>query len=169
MVGRLPDLTGSRDPALLIGLLGSAAHAVSRPATDYTAHFAISAAVWRGSTELSIQRLFGSSAAVRLSPADGPAWTASELLPRTHFINCHGAEVDPVFDGEGGQQFPEAHRAAHVAGKITEGTVAAVECRYGAQLCDPAATGGQMGRPNLSLQRRLRLPRQQHDRRWTSG
>ena len=151
VVGRLPDLTGASDPAYLLGLLAAAATWKSLTPADYAPHFAISAAVWKGSTELSLQKLFGSSSALLLAPPGGPGWTPAQLAKRSHFINCHGAEADPQFYGQKGSSYPVSHRAAHVAGKITAGTVAAVECCYGAQLYDPALASGQAGIGNTYL------------------
>jgi hypothetical protein len=143
VVGRLPDLAGGSDPAYLLGLLAVAASWKSRPAADYASCFAISAAVWKGSTALSLQKLSGSSADLQLSPPKGPAWTAAQLGRRAHFINCHGASIDPTFYGQKASSYPVAHLAANVAGRITEGTVAAVECCYGGELYD--AAGGPIG------------------------
>ncbi len=143
VVGRLPDLTGGSDPAYLIALLATAAGWTSRPPADYASGFAVSAEVWKGSTALSLQKLFGSSTGMQLSPTKGPKWTAAQLGRRAHFINCHGAQSDPTFYGQRKTNYPIAHLAAHVSGKIAEGTVAAVECCYGAELYD--AGGGQAG------------------------
>jgi len=145
VVGRLPDLTGGTDPAYLVDLLHTAATWKSRPAADYADYFAITAAVWKSSTARSVERLFGNSKSLQLSPPKGPKWTAAQLAPRAHFINCHGVDADPSFYGQTGNNFPQAHFAGHVAGKISEGTVAAVECCYGAELYDPALVGGQAG------------------------
>jgi hypothetical protein len=145
VVGRLPDLVGASNPGYLLGVLGTAATWEARKAADYTRPFAISAAVWKKSTSLSLQKLFGSSTDLNLSPPDGPLWSKPLLARRAHFINCHGGKGDPTFLGQKGQHYPEAHRASHVAGKISEGTVAAIECCYGAELYDPALAAGQAG------------------------
>src|SRR6478609_9485226 len=137
VVGRLPDLTGGADPAYLIGLLETATLWKSLTQQDYSDYFAISAAVWKDSTTLSVQKLFGSSKNLNLSPPKGPKWTDATLGRRSHFINCHGGQADPQFYGQKGNQYPIAHQAALVAGRIKEGTVAAIECCYGGELYDP--------------------------------
>lgn len=151
VVGRLPDLTGATDPAYLLGLLATAANWKSLTPADYSAYFGISADVWKNSTALSLQKIFGSSTALQLAPPGGPNWTATLLASRSHFINCHGAEVDPQFYGQKGSSYPVSHRAAYINGKITEGTVAAIECCYGAQLYDPNQLNGQAGIGNTYL------------------
>src|SRR5437867_12336771 len=52
---------------------------------------------WRKSTTMSLKKLFGASAKARTSPLEGPPWTKKDLAPLWHFINCHGAPVDPRF------------------------------------------------------------------------
>jgi hypothetical protein len=152
VVGRLPDVTGAKDPAYLLGLLDVAAKWQSRPASSYQSVLGISAAVWKGSTALSLKKVFGAAGKVKLVPPKGPGWTVAELAALSHFINCHGAEVDPHYYGQQGWNYPVAHDAAWVKGKIKEGTVASVECCYGAQLYDPAKEPGkQIGIGNTYL------------------
>jgi hypothetical protein len=138
VVGRIPDIAGANDPAYLLGLLDVAAKWQSRPASAYSAHLGLSAAVWKGSTTLSMKKMFGPTAKPNLIPPKTYKWTASQLAALSHFINCHGSEVDPQFYGQQGSNYPVAHDAAWVVGRIKEGTIASAECCYGAQLYDPA-------------------------------
>jgi hypothetical protein len=136
-VGRLPDLQGTRDPALLVSLLKAAS--VWKPkARPSSAYFGLSAAVWKGSTDRSLQALFGKSASSRVSPIEAPPWKAGTLKPHWHFINCHGAPADPQFYGQKGSSYPVAVLGPDLAKKVTTGTVVAAECCYGAELYDPA-------------------------------
>jgi hypothetical protein len=145
VVGRLPDLLGISDPAYLVSLLGTAARHKTRARADFQKYFSVTAEVWKESTSLSLTRLFGSSSAMASSPPKGPAWTQSQLGRRTHFINCHGAPSDPNFYGQRGGSYPVAHSAKKLVKKIMNGTVAAVECCYGAELYDPADSDMQSG------------------------
>jgi hypothetical protein len=111
----------------------------------------MTAAVWRKSTALSLRNLFGPSSALEISPPKGPNWPPSLLGTRAHFINCHGAPVDAFFYGQQGEHFPKAHAASYLKGRITEGTVVAAECCYGAELYDPADAAGQPGICNSYL------------------
>jgi hypothetical protein len=151
VVGRLPDLTHGADPRYLTRLLKTAAGYTDRPAADYAAFLGITAHEWKASTDQSLRAAFGTAAGMKTSPPSGPPWTAAELARRAHFVNCHGAPADPRFYGQKGNQFPIAHDATLLAGKLSEGTVAAAECCYGAELYDPAAAGGRMGMPNAYL------------------
>jgi hypothetical protein len=136
VVGRLPDLTGAREPSHLLALLGTAASHKTRAVSEYGPYFGLSTYSWRKSTESSLFDMFGNSTAMRLSPKHGPSFSATRLAPLSHFINCHGSETDPSFYGERGRELPCSLKSESLVGKIREGTVAAVECCYGAQMYD---------------------------------
>lgn len=146
VVGRLPDCVGSGDVRLYIDLIEKAARAL--PHALSPGYFALSAAVWSGSSALNCSALFLNSAALHLTPPQGPVWSQSQLSPTCHFINCHGADADWRFYGQpksGAQSYPVALDATRLTGKIRLGTVAAAECCYGAQLFDVLLSGGQTG------------------------
>jgi hypothetical protein len=147
VVGRLPDLPNAEDPSYLIGLLKTAAHWSADRIDAYLSYFAVSTYVWRRSTELSLKKIFGSADALHLSPPDDYKWKRAALSALSHFINCHGAPADCRYYGERGKDYPVAHDAAYISGKIREGTVVAAECCYGAELYDPRITDGQPGIP----------------------
>jgi len=136
VVGRLPDLTGARKPVHLLKLLAAATSYRPLPVTDYGKCFGLSALEWEQSTELSLFNMFSGSAEMLRSPPAGPKHSKAALAARIHFINCHGAESDPRFYGQDGERFPAALSSLDLAGLIQPGTVAAVECCYGAQLYD---------------------------------
>lgn len=145
VVGRLPDLVGASDPQYLLKLIGMAVNYKTLTPADYQQYFGVSALVWKGSTGLSLSKLFGNSTCMNTTPSSGPAWAKSQLAPRAHFINCHGANRDIHYYGQRGNSYPPAHEADLLPGKIVQGTVLAAECCYGAQLYNPAKTGGQAG------------------------
>lgn len=143
VVGRLADQTGATKPTHLKKVIAAAAKARTRTRRTYESHLAISAEVWKASTQLSLRNTFGSHAQLKLSPRSGPKWPKAQAARRSHFINCHGAPVDPFFYGQRGEDYPVAHDSGWLEGRVSEGTVAAVECCYGAELYDPAAAGGR--------------------------
>jgi hypothetical protein len=151
VVGRLPDIAGGSDPAYLVGLLKTAAGYKSQGASLYHKYLGITADVWRGSTTLSLQSIFHNAKGLKRSPTAGPRWTKAQLASRVHFINCHGAPADSHFYGQQGSDYPIAHEAALLAGKIRTGTVVAAECCYGAELYDPLATAAPLGMGNTYL------------------
>jgi hypothetical protein len=138
VVSRLPDVAGSSNALYLVGLLDVAASWQSRPRKAFESYFGISAAVWEKSTRLSLKNLLGNGSRVKLSPTEGPNWTASFLGRRTHFINCHGDRSDIHFYGDDDVDYPIAHISTYLSQRIKEGTVAAAECCYGAELWDVA-------------------------------
>ncbi len=137
VVGRLPDLTGAREPSHLVRLLAFAEKYRSRSVADYEAYFGLSAEVWRKSTRMSLFNIFGGSTKLELSPPGRPSVSARHLAPLAHFINCHGGPSDPRFFGQRGNSRPTtALTSDAIKGKIKPGTVASVECCYGAELYD---------------------------------
>lgn len=151
VVGRLPDIAGGTDPAYLVGLLKTAAGYQSQAAARYQKYLGITADVWRGSTTLSLQNIFNDAKGLKRSPKSGPRWTKTQLGNRVHFINCHGAPADSRFYGQQGSDYPIAHDAALLGGKLRAGTVVAAECCYGAELYDPVATAAPLGMGNTYL------------------
>lgn len=136
VIGRLPDLRGAHEPSHLLTLLAVAAKYQSRNVTDYGTYFGLSTHSWRKSTDMSLFNVFGNSSSLTLSPPSGPTHPVGRLAPLAHFINCHGSMSDPAFYGEKGKSQPESLTSNAIARKIKTGTVAAVECCYGAELYD---------------------------------
>jgi len=136
VVGRMPDLTGAKEPSHLLALIAIAEKYRSRAVTDYGSYFGLSTHSWRKSSELSLFNIFGNSGAIALAPPKGPSHPAKQLAPLAHFINCHGGLADPAFYGEKGNSQPKSLTSKTVTKRIKPGTVAAVECCYGAELYD---------------------------------
>ncbi len=139
VIGRLPDMTGAREPSHLLACLATAATYKPRPLAQYLDYFALSAQVWKKSSTLSLTNIFGNARKLLLAPPTGSAAASRKLGPRSHFINCHGALADPRFYGDDARSMPVALDSKDVRGRIREGTVAAVECCYGAELYDSVA------------------------------
>jgi hypothetical protein len=151
VVGRLPDITGGNDPKYLCDLIDVVTRWKESPASAYQPHLAFTAAVWAKSTQLSLQYIFASSTDLQDSPPLGPNWPTNLLSRRSHFINCHGAEVDFHFYGQDSKDnYPISHDATYIDGKLSEGTVVAAECCYGAELYNPKPLG-QIGMANTYM------------------
>jgi len=136
VVGRLPDLVSANEPSYAVGLLKTAAGYRKRPPDDYVGYFGLSAKVWRGSTRLSLNNIFGNATKLLLSPLSGPKYPNAELRALMHFINCHGGVASPEFQGQQGNRYPTSLTTQATVGEIVDGAVAAVECCYGAELYD---------------------------------
>jgi hypothetical protein len=146
VVSRLPDVPAASDPEVLLSALGFATQWQSRAREEYEPYLGVSAGVWEGSTRLNLTQLYGDNADIQISPADGPAWSATLLGRRSHFFNLHGAPAKFVYRGQrAGGDYPVAHDASLVEGNVAEGTVAAAEACYGAELFEPLE--GQLGMP----------------------
>lgn len=137
VVGRIPGIPASKQPTDLLAAIRTAASMKGLERKNYGPYFAVSAKVWEGSSKQSISHITGVSNQLHLSPVDGPNWTDNQLIPRIHFVNCHGASNDSSWYGQNGQNYPKAVEAAQIANKIAPNTIAAAECCYGGQLYNP--------------------------------
>lgn len=146
VVGRIPDLVGATDPAMLIAAIGTAASYTPRRPTMYQKVFSLSAAVWKGSTTMSVDLLPGPAPTTHLSPPARSAWTKAQVAPMTHFVNCHGGDTTPDWFGQarGGAVDTVALAPEDVDGRIAAGTIVAAECCYGSMHMAPALLGGRI-------------------------
>jgi hypothetical protein len=152
VIGRIAGVTKAKTPDFLIGQLANAAKFNSGKRADHMPYFGISAEVWKKSTALSIDNIFGKDK-VELCPPAGPPAVQRRLSSLSHFINCHGSETDPQFYGQRGSQYPVSLTSADVSKSAKPNTVVAAECCYGAQLFDPVLAAGALPIPNAYLQR----------------
>ena len=138
VVGRLPDLRGAREPSYLLKLLKIASTWRPRDVEEYSRYFGMSTQSWEGSTAMSLFNIFGNSDAMSLAPPTAPPLSAAKLAPLMHFINCHGGSSDPRFFGETRslKSQPVSMTSDALKNKIKPGTVASIECCYGAELYD---------------------------------
>lgn len=157
VVGRLPDVPCATDPAFLVKAIDLAATAVPLPRAAYGDWLGLTARIWRKSTQSTLERVFGQSAALRASPPQGDRWSAQALQPRLHYINCHGGRGDTFFYGEAlpvaderGEQVA-ALGAPRLRGRVTRGTVAVAQCCYGAQVFSPRRRDGARREGTLGI------------------
>ncbi|HVE51340.1 MAG TPA: hypothetical protein VNG69_17185 [Casimicrobiaceae bacterium] len=144
VVGRVPDIAGTSDPAdaaYLVRLLDIAARHQSREPEAFRDYFALTARSWEQSTRKTLFEIFGNDDACRTSPPSGPRFSEAALRARSHFINCHGDIATPEFQGQFRRDYPIALTTRTVDNKIIEGTVAAVECCYGAEMYEARTLG----------------------------
>ena len=137
VVGRLPDIEGAKEPSFLLRLLKNAADAKPPKPEDYAGYLALTAQVWKRSTQRSARLVFGDSKSVMTVPPHSSLWAKALLQRRLHLINCHGASHATEFWGQSAADegvYPIALRSSYIDGKIAPGTVAAAECCYGGQL-----------------------------------
>ena len=121
VVGRLPDLTGASEPSHIVSLIKTTAAHKTRSYGDYKDHLGLSAEVWRKSTRLSLNNIFGNGNQLLLAPPSGPKYPKGQLGNRMHFINCHGATAVPEFYGERNDIKPRSLTFKSTKGQIVEG------------------------------------------------
>jgi hypothetical protein len=142
VVGRIPDKPGKQKNAgYLQTIIGNAIAHTSLPGDQYRKYFAVTAQVWKKSTECSLQSMFNDFSKLISSPKKkehtDAKYTKTQLKPLTHFYNCHGAKTDPSFYGQRGNYYPGALASSNLGDNISAGTIVAAECCYGAELYDP--------------------------------
>lgn len=147
VVGRIPDVPGKNDVQYFTTVINNIIKAKPKKEEVYMQYFAASAFVWSKSTQLSIQAMFGNYSELNLVPGANTKYTAAQLKKLTHFFNCHGAQNDMFFYGQKGNDYPVALSSAQIKGKISDGTIVAAECCYGAELVNPALLSGD----NISI------------------
>jgi len=148
VVGRIPGLEGAKEPSYLVRLLTLAADAKPLKPEDYASYLALSAQVWKRSTQRSARNVFGDSKSVMTVPPRKSEWPKEMLERRMHLINCHGGRYATEFWGQSvadENRYPIALKASYVDGKIAPGTVAAAECCYGGQLNGVSASRPRLG------------------------
>ena len=116
-----------------------------RPQPRPDSCFALSAKVWVKSTKMSVRNILGAVPVVLTSPTAGPAFTQAQLREKVHFVNCHGNESDHTFSGECPRTSTARRWTRGSSPGVSDGTVAAFECCFGAELYDPA------GLPAMSI------------------
>jgi Peptidase family C25 len=151
VLGRLPDITGGTDEKYLVGLIENAIRTKPLPAEHYKKCFSLTAKVWNGSTSESLIKITGNKTGLKNVPTAGPTYTASELNAPLHFINCHGSSLEPFFYGQQRSNYPIALSSENLKKHISDGTIVAAECCYGAELFDPEYSDGALAICNAYL------------------
>ncbi|MES2645263.1 MAG: C25 family cysteine peptidase [Bacteroidota bacterium] len=141
VVGRIPDMPGKqKNAAFLLTVIRNAINHKSLTEAQYHKYFAVTAQVWKKSTEISLQSMFADHSKMLSSPLKmeniAAKYSKSQLKPLTHFYNCHGAKTDPEYYGQRGRSYPSALASSNLANNISPGTIVAAECCYGAELYD---------------------------------
>lgn len=158
VIGRIPDLPGANDPALLLDLLRGAASWSSNPLGAYTADLLACCDQWSGSGNACAAALGRAGSVLDLSPPVDE--TTAAFISRhgslLHMIKAHGAERDVRFYGQTGTHFPVLLASSGLAGAVQPGTVVGAMCCFGAGLFNPSALGallpGQLPIPLVYLQ-----------------
>jgi hypothetical protein len=138
VVGRIPDIQGLADLGYLKITFDTIINYKKVKAEKLLDYFAVTAEVWKKSTQQSLSNMFGNNTNMKISPVAISPYTNKDLKPLTHFYNCHGSPTDSKFYGQKGNNYPTAQHSPHLNGNISAGTIVAAECCYGAELYNPA-------------------------------
>ncbi|MCC7058461.1 MAG: hypothetical protein IT272_13695 [Chitinophagales bacterium] len=141
VVGRIPDVYGVDDMEYLKIIFDTIINYKKVKSEKLLDYFAVTAEVWKKSTQQSLSNMFGNNSTLKISPTQNAPHSAIDLKPLTHFYNCHGSPTDSKFYGQRGNNYPTAQHSQTINGKISVGTVVAAECCYGAELFDPNNEG----------------------------
>lgn len=143
MVGRIPGITGCRSAEPLIAALANASKIHNRRISDYFNPFVVCSTSFFESTRQIVGDVFEDLPEICAVPSlSGTGWNDAQIGRLLHLINCHGAPQTPFFSGRGerGPTYP-ALLAEQLEGRLSEGTIAAVTCCYGAYLYAPMGDG----------------------------
>ena len=138
VVGRVPDIPGQADMKYISNIFNQMINYKSVPQQKLYDYFAITADVWKASTDESLRNIFGNSTVLKSSPPSIAGSYGSELKALTHFYNCHGAPLEPEFYGQLRNNYPVAISSNDLNGNLEKGAIVAAECCYGAAVYNPA-------------------------------
>ncbi len=137
VVGRIPDIPGMNSLGYVTKVINTIIKYKPVKQELLMDYFAVTAAVWKKSTQLSLNNMFGNNTKLKESPPSVTGYPVTQLKPLVHFYNCHGAPIDAKYYGQKGNNFPIAMYSKDFNAKISFGTVVAAECCYGNQLFNP--------------------------------
>lgn len=142
VVGRIPDLPGSKDSAWVTDYLQSAAAWQSSPANAFGEDLMVCCDAWRQAGESCVSYIARDAARLLISPPtlEATADITGRHAARLQMIKCHGAPYDPRFFGQPADvnDFPPVMVSTSLLNRTTKGTVVGAMCCYGAALFDPA-------------------------------
>jgi hypothetical protein len=137
VVGRIPDLPGSGDPAWLVNYLTTATETTGRAASAYREAYAVCCDEWKGAGAACVRYLGEPASPLLISPPEDDASATSHLAAPLHMIKCHGGALDPQFYGQKGDAYPVALCSETLKSGLKPGTLVAAMCCYGAQVYSP--------------------------------
>jgi hypothetical protein len=153
VLGRIPDLPGSSDPAWLLNYLAVATAWKSRSPASYTKALLVCCDTWKKSGKACVEYLARDSGSMLTCP---PSNDSSKTMERRRaallqMIKCHGAPNDSWFYGQRGYDYPEVMRSTSLRKKTRKATVVGSMCCFGANIFDPLdPTAQHPGEPPIS-------------------
>jgi Peptidase family C25 len=140
VIGRIPDMMHSGDPAWLVDYLETASRWASNPLSFYRETYAICSSEMTTAGRDSMQYLSKPVSDLLISPParDIRRSARNRLSARLHLIKCHGNPLDATFWGKG-KRFVRAITSATLKAHLKPATLVGTMCCYGAQIFSPHA------------------------------
>ena len=121
VVGRLPDLTGAKDPSHLLALLKTATNWKGPQGQQSMRSISLCRPTCGKGRRCSASTTYSATKSHCCSrPQKDRTIPASALGGLMHFINCHGAEAAPEFYGQKGNNYPVSLTTKSIGGKDPE-------------------------------------------------
>ena len=153
VLGRIPDLPGSKDPAWLLNYLAVATAWKSRPPASYARDLLVCCDTWRKSGKACVEYLSRNAATMMTCPPSGDSSKRMQgrRAALLQMIKCHGAPNDSWFYGQRGYDYPEVMRSTSLRKRTSKATVVGSMCCFGANIFDPLDPAAQHpGEPPIS-------------------
>jgi hypothetical protein len=140
VIGRIPDMMHSRNPAWFVEYLETATSWESKPHSFYKETYAICSSEMTTAGKESMQYLSKPISDMLISPriCDTSPSARNRLSARLHLIKCHGNPLDATFWGKG-KRFVRAITSATLKARLKPATLVGTMCCYGAQIFSPHA------------------------------
>lgn len=139
VVGRIPDLPGSNEPAWLLDYLSVAEAWKVGVARDYADDLMVCCDAWKVAGEACVTYLARPAERLMISP---PTEDASAVLrgrhgAPLHMIKCHGQSLSATFSGQKGNSYPDALVSTSIQKRTARKAVVGAMCCYGSVVFDP--------------------------------
>jgi hypothetical protein len=140
VIGRIPDMMHSDDPAWFVDYLKTATRWESKAPSFYREAYAICSSEMTTAGRDSMQYLSKPRSNLIISPParDIRRSDRNRLSARLHLIKCHGNPLDASFWGKG-KRFVRAITSATLRAHLKPATLVGTMCCYGAQIFSPHA------------------------------
>lgn len=153
VLGRIPDLPGSSDPAWIVNYLGVASEWKSRTPASYAKDLLVCCDSWKKSGKACVEYLARNAETMLTCPPTGDASKTMQgrRAALLQMIKCHGAPYDSWLYGQRGYDYPAVIRSTSLREKTRKATVVGSMCCFGATIFDPLDPAAQHpGEPPIS-------------------
>jgi hypothetical protein len=139
VIGRITDLDDDPDPRWLIDQLARASAWSPKPKDFFTPAYAVCCSTWGPAGEACMRHVGLPVGDLMISPptVDATSPARERLARKLHMIKCHGGALEAAYAGQRGNSYPDVLTSATIKGRITDNSLVAAMCCYGAQIYSP--------------------------------